>query len=145
MARREAFVEQWRAEQKEREAKKLGVSSSQYRLMMDTLADGRDAKAKAKAKAKAAIIIQAAVRGWLVHRNMPGYTVSLMYIVSLLEHNDPESIFILANHYYNGYGIVKDVEEAVRLYRLAADQGHKEAQLFLWSFYSEVQLSLIHI
>jgi len=39
--------------------------------------------------------------------------------------------------YYKGQGVPQDYKEAVRLYRLAADQGHTEAQVELRLMYSE--------
>jgi hypothetical protein len=41
---------------------------------------------------------------------------------------EAEEHFKLGEMYYNGEGVVKDLAEAARLYRLAADQGDAAAQ-----------------
>ena len=43
----------------------------------------------------------------------------------------PETTFQSANAYWNGTGVEKNEVEAVRLYRIAADQGHAPAQVSL--------------
>ena len=43
----------------------------------------------------------------------------------------PAAFFHLAASYFKGQGVAKNVDAAVQLYRVAAESGHAEAQLFL--------------
>ena len=54
-----------------------------------------------------------------------------------LELGDADAQFSLGERYYNGDGVDRDDEEAVRLWRLAAEQGHVDAQARLGSWYAE--------
>ena len=51
-----------------------------------------------------------------------------------LELGDADAQFNLGERYYNGDGVDRDEEEAERLWRLAAEQGHADAQLSLGKF-----------
>ena len=51
--------------------------------------------------------------------------------------NIPERLFELGERFYNGYGVEKDGIEAFKYYRLAAEQGHIEAQYNLAWIYDE--------
>ena len=42
---------------------------------------------------------------------------------------DPEAQFLEGKKYANGDGVLEDKEEALKWFRLAAEQGHAEAQL----------------
>lgn len=46
-----------------------------------------------------------------------------------------EELFILANSYFHGYNVMKDTRRAVILYKYAAENGHREAQLCLGDCY----------
>lgn len=48
---------------------------------------------------------------------------------------DAESAYQLAYHHAYGYGVEKDEVEAVRLYRLAGNKGHAQAQIELGNYY----------
>jgi TPR repeat protein len=49
--------------------------------------------------------------------------------------NIPERLFELGERFYNGYGVEKDGIEAFKYYKLAAEQGHIEAQYNMGEMY----------
>ena len=53
----------------------------------------------------------------------------------LAPEDDVRSLLLLASKYYHGEGVQRDYKEAVRLYRLAAEQGNPEAQRTLGDMY----------
>jgi len=42
---------------------------------------------------------------------------------------------MLGRVYYQGRVVEKNVEETIKWFRCAAEQGHCEAQYYLWAFY----------
>ena len=54
-----------------------------------------------------------------------------------LELGDADAQFSLGERHYNGDGVERDRDEAVRLWRLAAEQGHADAQYNLGELASE--------
>ena len=51
------------------------------------------------------------------------------------EQGDADAQYNLGNAYLNGNGVEKDLEEAAKWFKKAADRGHKEARLLSWAMY----------
>lgn len=62
---------------------------------------------------------------------------AIRWLKNPIEQEDPEAQFLLGLIHENGNGIPKDREMAIHLYRLAAEQGHPEAQVNLGSLLEE--------
>lgn len=54
---------------------------------------------------------------------------------ALAEQGDAKAQFMLAEHYYEGFMVEKDTQQAVHWYQKAAEQGHREAQFNLATAY----------
>ena len=61
----------------------------------------------------------------------PGWLKGIDELRGPAEAGDADAQFDLGNKYYTGEGVPEDKAEAVRWYRLAAEQGHAEAQASL--------------
>ncbi|MHB8203877.1 MAG: tetratricopeptide repeat protein [Desulfomonilaceae bacterium] len=51
--------------------------------------------------------------------------------------NDPEALCEIGNKYRDGDGVAQDDKEAIKWFRLAADQGYSEAQFMLGIMYEQ--------
>ena len=63
-----------------------------------------------------------------------GHTASAQYSSELLkkaQYGDAEAQFRLGNAYKTGRGVIQDFVEAIKWYRLAAEQGYADAQNYL--------------
>jgi TPR repeat protein len=56
------------------------------------------------------------------------YAAALPFLVQATEKDDPEAQYTLGRMYFNGYGVVQDVERSHELFRASADQGHPGGQ-----------------
>ena len=56
---------------------------------------------------------------------------AVKYLRTSAEDGYADACYLLAGMYQNGVGVVKDEEEAKRLYVKAAEQGHRKAQFEL--------------
>ena len=59
------------------------------------------------------------------------YKTAFKIFMALAEHGDAEAQCSLGNMYSNGECVVKDDEEAAKWIRLAAEQGHVDAQCMI--------------
>ena len=48
-----------------------------------------------------------------------------------MEHGHIEAIYNLGICYYNGEGVTQNLEEAIRLFQKAEENGHEEAKILL--------------
>lgn len=62
-------------------------------------------------------------------------TLSLEELKTKAENQDPAALYELGSRYFNGEGVSKDYAEAMRWVRLAAEQGHSEAQYHIAANY----------
>ena len=73
------------------------------------------------------------VKGWERRTDMPGAARLLGELVATTA--SPDAQHLLGDCYFNGWGVQKDEAEAVRLWALAAEQGHALAQYALgWCY-----------
>ena len=58
------------------------------------------------------------------------YELALQKFKLLAEKKDPHAEYSLGVMYLNGHGVTKDYNEAIRWFRLSAEQDFPQAQLF---------------
>ena len=58
---------------------------------------------------------------------------AIKWFKTAAENNDAESQYMLGGIYLNGLGVEKNNTEAAKYFKLAADQGHQNAKLYLMS------------
>ncbi len=63
------------------------------------------------------------------------YATALKESTPLAEKGDADAQAILGKMYWNGQGVLKDLDQAVRWFKASASQGNADAQFFLGSFY----------
>ncbi len=63
------------------------------------------------------------------------YATALKELTPLAEKGDADAQFILGKMYWDGKGVLKDLDQAAKWFRLSAAQGNADAQFFLGSFY----------
>ncbi|WP_207063486.1 tetratricopeptide repeat protein [Motiliproteus sp. SC1-56] len=68
--------------------------------------------------------------------NAGDFSAAFSEFKKLSQDGDPRSIYNLANMYRKGEGVEADAEQAVRLYRAAAERGHALAQNALGVMYA---------
>lgn len=56
------------------------------------------------------------------------YDKSFQEFSQLAKFDNGEDYYSLALHYYNGLGVEKNIDEAIKYFRKAAENGHKDAQ-----------------
>jgi hypothetical protein len=63
------------------------------------------------------------------------YDKSFQEFSQLAKFDNGEDYYSLALHYYNGLGVEKNIDEAIKYFRKAAENGHKDAQAILCEIY----------
>lgn len=62
---------------------------------------------------------------------------NMMWYFKLAEYGDPKSQFVVARAYEKGQGIAVNLEQALRYYKLAAQNHHDEAAMRLGAIYAQ--------
>ena len=63
------------------------------------------------------------------------YATAFKELTPLAEQGNAEAQVLLGNMYLMGRGVLKDQDQAMKLFRASADQGNADAQFFLGSIY----------
>jgi len=63
------------------------------------------------------------------------YAIAFKELTPLAEKGNADAQFILAKMYWMGQGVLKDPEQAMKLFKASAAQGNADAQFFLGSIY----------
>src|SRR5262244_1162278 len=63
------------------------------------------------------------------------YATAFKELTPLAEKGNADAQFILAKMYWMGQGVLKDPEQAMKLFKASATQGNADAQFFLGSIY----------
>jgi len=67
------------------------------------------------------------------------YSAALPFLIRAAEREDPEAQYTLGRMYFNGYGVVQDVDRAIALFEQSADQGHPGGQTAVGYLYTTGQ------
>src|SRR5215469_6165405 len=59
------------------------------------------------------------------------YAAAFKALTPLVRQGDPEAEVLLGRMYLMGYGVLKDLDEADKLFRAAAERGNADAQFFV--------------
>ncbi len=63
------------------------------------------------------------------------YATALKELTPLAEKGDADAQFILGKIYWDGKGVLKDLDQGTKWFKASATQGNADAQFFLGSFY----------
>jgi TPR repeat protein len=68
------------------------------------------------------------------------YSTALPFLIRAAERDDPEAQYTLGRMYFNGYGVVQDVDRAHALFQESAEQNHPGGQSAIGFLYSTGQI-----